>query len=394
MLNPFHKSTSDSELKRRQDLILSVMDEHHVDAAVMYNSGDMVGGPFKWATDFSHYYSMAAILCKECVAIFRSGNERQADEDIPVVSKGLRLPERVWSCPYVHGAAFNSDRFGEAMAYFIRSHNYRKIGWVGLNYISASVYKYLTENLTDVEFVDLTPAVDEVRLVKSPEELEGYLESVDLHDRLIQYCTATIRPGLTIRELNLEILFQAALLGAVEFNTSLIRGWREERALDPDEQLLAGDYIYILVEVAAKGGEWAECARLFRLGAAPDKKWIDIADKLAEMQQKVADRCVPGAIAEEVFEYCKQLQIEAGYYPELRMCIHGQGVDIVDLPIFTKGDKTVLKEGMFIAIHPAWQNSPEGWGAPYLSYTDNFLVEKQGARRLSKAPQEIITVGI
>ena len=49
MLNPFYTSTSDAELKRRQDLILSVMEENQVDAAVMYNSGDMIGGPLKWA---------------------------------------------------------------------------------------------------------------------------------------------------------------------------------------------------------------------------------------------------------------------------------------------------------------------------------------------------------
>lgn len=121
----------------------------------MYNSGDMCGGVFKWATDVAHYYSMAGILCKDCVAIFRSGNECAVDAQIPLVKKGeLQLPHRVWSCPYVHGASFNTYRFGEAMAYFIRQKGFRKIGWVGMTYISASVYKYLTENLPEVDFVD------------------------------------------------------------------------------------------------------------------------------------------------------------------------------------------------------------------------------------------------
>lgn len=395
MLNALHTPTPDAEIRRRQDLILKVMADHHVDAAVMYNSGDMCGGVFKWATDVAHYYSMAGILCKDCVAIFRSGNECAVDAQIPLVKKGeLQLPHRVWSCPYVHGASFNAYRFGEAMAYFIRQKGFRKIGWVGMTYISASVYKYLTENLPEVDFVDLTGDVDDVRLVKSPCELEGYLRSVDLHDRLIQFCTASIRPYLTLHMLDGEIMSKAAELGAVEFNTSLIRAWRGERALGPHEQFLPGDYIYVLIEVAASGGEWAECSRLFRLGMEPEQKWVDISDKLIEMQQKVAAKCVPGAIPEEVFEYCKQLQVEAGFYPELRMCIHGQGVDIVDLPIFTAGDKKPLKEGMFIAIHPAWQNSADGWGAPYLTYTDNFLVEKDGAHRLSKTPQKIIVVGL
>lgn len=395
MLNALHTPIADSEMRRRQDLVLATMNKAGVDAIVMYTSGDMCGGVMKWLAGISHYYSMAGILCKDCIAIFRSGNECETTKDVPLTPQGeLQLPHRVWSCPYVHGATHNAFRFGEAMTYFIRQKGFKKIGWVGQTYISATVYKYLTENLTDVEFVDFTSEIDEVRLVKSPCELEGYLRSVDLHDRLIQFCTASIRPNISLHMLDGEIMDKAANLGAVEFNTSLIRAWRGDTALGPHDPFMPGDYMYVLIEVAGSGGEWAECGRLFRLGMEPEQKWIDISDKLIEIQEKVAKRCVPGAIAEDVFEYCKQLQVEAGFYPEPRMCMHGQGVDIVDLPLFTAGDKTVLKEGMFLAIHPAWQNNPNGWGAPYFNYTDNYIIEKDGARRLSKTPQKIITVGI
>jgi len=56
-------------MKRRQDLILKAMAEKSVDAIVMYNYGDMLAGVFKYATDTSNAYPLAALLCKEGVAI-------------------------------------------------------------------------------------------------------------------------------------------------------------------------------------------------------------------------------------------------------------------------------------------------------------------------------------
>lgn len=395
MLNALHRKNPDPEMRRRQDVALAAMEKAGIDAIVMGNTGDMTPGMFMWLTDVTHYYSLVGILDKECVAIFRSGNENNTDDDIPLTEKGeTQLPHRVWSCPYVHGATYNVYRFGEAMVYYIRKKGFKKIGWVGLAYIPATTYKYLTENLPEVEFVDFTAEMDKLRLVKSPSELEGYLRSVDLHDRLIQFTTASIRPRISMHVLDGEIMDQANKLGAVEFNTSLIRGWRNGDPLGPLDPLEPGDYIWVLIEVAASDGQWAECARLFRLGMEPEQVWVDRANKLLEIQHKVAAKCVPGAVAEEVFEYCRQLQIEAGFYPEPRLCIHGQGLDIVDLPMFTRGDRTVLEDGMFITVHPAWQSEPTGAGSPYFGFTDDFLVEKTGARRLSKTPQEIIVVGL
>ncbi|MBQ1384908.1 MAG: M24 family metallopeptidase [Firmicutes bacterium] len=395
MLNAVHMPVPDAELRRRQDLALSVMEKNGVDAVIMFTWGDMVAGPIKWLSGVAHYYSLGAVMDKECFAIFRSGDEYPIDADMPVVKKGeTQLPHRVWSCAYVPGMTHAVESFGKAMEIYIRKRGFKKLGWFGLNYINAAIYKYLTENLKDLEFVDLTAAMDEVRLVKGEYEMERYKHVVYIHDRLLDFCYASLRPNMTNRMLDREVLNKAMEMGCVEFNTSLIRSWRGDRALGVDEQYQIGDYVYMLIEVAGPSGEWGEIARLFRIGMEPEKIWVERSDKLLEMQKKVAKACVPGAVAEEVFEYCKKLQAEAGFFPESRMCIHGQGVDIVDLPTFTPGDKTVLKEGMFIAIHPAWAHEAKGSVAPYFSYTDNFVIEKDGAHLLNKTPQKIFTVEV
>lgn len=396
MLNPKRREPiPDSEMKRRQDLVISVLDKAGADAVVMYNSGDMCGGVFRWATDKTNYYPLTALLCKEGIAFFQSGNNTPDDADIPFVSIGDQLPIRVWSCPYLPATTFSRDRYGAAMVNFIKSRGFKKIAWGGLSYVSATLYRYLLKNLPDVEFIDLTEELDDVRLVKSPWEIEQFQRCVDLHDKLIRFCETTIRPDLTPHQLDNAIMSRAAELGAIEFNTQLIKCWRSDSDPIGDyEQLRKGDYIWVLIEVAANSGEWGECARLFRLGEEPEQKWIDLSDKVIEIQHKIAERCVPGAIPEDIFEYCKQLQREAGMAEEPRFCIHGQSYDIVDLPLFVEGDRKPLKENMFFVIHPAYMGKPPVFDPPYFNYTDNYIVKSGGAVKMSHTPQKIITVSI
>jgi Xaa-Pro aminopeptidase len=396
MLGPTFQPTADSEMKRRHDAILAAMAEKSVDAIVMYNYGDMVAGIFKYVTDTSHAYPLTALLCAEGIALFRHGVDTPYSANIPFESKGKRLPVRKWTCPFLPGITYLSNRYAEAMTYFIKSRGFKRIGWAGFNFIPANIYKYLIEHNPNVEFVDFTSEIDDIRLVKSEWEIERFMRCVDLHDRLIMACRAMIRPYITTHMLNLEIMDTAAHLGAVEFNTRLITHWRDDVVIDHNSQILPGDYVWVLVEVAGVGGEWAECARLFRLGAEPEKKYIEVSNNLLGMQDAVAAACKPGAIPEDIFHLHNKMMIECGYNPERRICIHGQTYDIVDLPLFTDGDKKPLKENMFFTIHPTYFSNTncDFNDGPCFNYTDNYLVEKDGSRILSKTPREIITIGI
>ena len=396
MLQPRFEPTADFEMKRRQSAILAAMEKQDIDAIVMYNFGDMVAGAFKYATDRSFAYPLAAILSKEGIAYFAQGISKDLNEEQPFVNIGDRLPVSEWSCPFLPGVTYNASKYGEAMTAFIKRHGFKKIGWVGKTFIPASIYEYLLQNNSQVQFVDFTPAMDQIRLVKSPWEIERFLRCVDLHDRLIKACQAMIRPHLTTHMLNLEIMNAAAQLGAVEFNTQLINLWRKDTALGPDEQIQPGDYIWVLIEVAGVGGEWGECARLFRLGEEPEQKWIDISNNLIKIQDAVAAACKPGAIPEEIGALCNRMLREYGYPEERRLCIHGQTYDIVDLPLFTPGDKTPLEENVFFTIHPTYYSSAECNFklGPVFNHTDDFLVTAEGAKILSKTPRGIITVGV
>ena len=398
MLNAKYEPTATSEIRRRQDAVLKSMADKGFDAIIACNFGDMVAGPCKYLTDKSHAYTMAALMSPEGIILYQSRIECAPDMEPVFEPNGEALPMAVWSAPYLPAIYYNKDRYAEAMTHYIKSRGFKKIGWAGFTYIPANIYQYLISNNPGVDFVDFTEALDEIRLVKSEYEISRFARVVDMHDRLESACHGLIRRTVTPYVLNLEIMDTAARLGAVEFNTALMRHWRniDGKVVDlgTETQLEVGDYLWVLIEVAGVGGEWGEIARLYRLGAEPEKKYLEISDNLLNITAAVAKACVPGAIPEKIFEMNNKLLTECGYPIEERLCIHGQTYDIVDLPLFTKGDAKPLKENMFFTIHPGYQSSPGSFDAPYFNYTDNYLVKPGGAVRLNKTPLEVFTIGV
>ena len=157
-----------------------------------------------------------------------------------------------------------------------------------------------------------------------------------------------------------------------------------------NEYIQKGDYFYILVEVAAVDGEWGECGRLYRLGEEPEQKYVDAARKLLEIRKACQKAMVPGAIPEDIWHMANQMRKDLGWREEKRLFAHGQGYNIVERPMFTDKDTEPLVENTFLAIHPVFYDE----NGIFFDFTDNYLVTPEGALRLSKTPEEIITVTV
>jgi len=266
----------------------------------------------------------------------------------------------------------------------------------GYAYLPSALIDYLRDNNPGVKFVNFTDELDDIRLVKSAWEIERFQRCVDLHDRLMLACQSMIRPYLTAHELGLSIMDIAARLGATEFNTLLMTHWRDDQVLSHNAQIMPGDYIWVLIEVAGVGGEWGEVARTFRVGMEPEKIWVERSNNILAIQDAVAKACKPGAIPEDMLKLTNKMLKEFGYPEEKRFCMHGQTYDIVDLPFFIMGDKKPLKENMFFTIHPTYYT---GTALNFIetmrfNYTDNYLVKKDGAQLLSHTPRKFITIPI
>ena len=384
------QKVADSEMKRRQYAVLAAMEKEGIDCVVMYKFGDRFGGIMRYLTDDTGGYPPSAIMSKDGVALFKMGwaSENEFPELKPA---GDKLPMGTWNHPYLPNNTFAQNVVPESMVKYIKKFGYKKVGWLNLQFIPASIYIYLTQNLPGVEFVDFTTPVDEIRRVKSPYEIERWMKCVELHDQLMAAVPALMRPGINCLDLGLEIDALAAKLGVIEFQNRVINFARGDQYfnLASGERFQQGDYVYVLVEVAGPGGEWGELGRLHALGVEPNEHWKQITRNHVTLQDAVAAACVPGAIPQDIARMCNKMLKDFGYKEERRINIHGQTYDIVDLPAFVEGDTAPLLEHEFFTIHPG------AVAPPYImNHTDNFLVEKGGARLLNKTPREIVYVPV
>lgn len=108
-----------------------------------------------------------------------------------------------------------TDRYvPDLMIESIKRRNYRKVGFVALATIPASMYKYLTEELGGVEFVDATELVDYIKAIKSPEEIERIRWSAAVHDKVYAAMPAIFRPDRYEYEITNDIRALGGELGA------------------------------------------------------------------------------------------------------------------------------------------------------------------------------------
>ena len=80
-------------------------------------------------------------------------------------------------------------------------------------------------------------------------------------------------------------------------------------------------------------------------------------------------------------------KLSHGLEPERRMHGHGQGYGLVERPYFDANDPLVLKENMFIALHPPVMVR----GATVIPAA-NYVITANGAERIGGFTRELVEI--
>ena len=120
-------------------------------------------------------------------------------------------------------------------------------------------------------------------------------------------------------------------------------------------------------------------------GFGRNKKFVQAVDDAVYMQGELAKLAKPGTPSVEITKALHRFQDEHGYHRSDGLFGHGQGYDMSMRPTFSYDDTMILKENMFISIHPQMDN-----GRVFAFNTDNFIITKDGAKRVNTTPQGIM----
>ncbi len=257
-----------------------------------------------------------------------------------------------------------------------------------------SVDQYRIEKLRarypQMELVDIAPAVDALRAVKTPEEIEILRRNGALSAAAVRQAMLAGRPGV------FEYEIEAAAVGVVLKggaksaayapivgsgpNSCIFHYEKNDRRVGAGEVVLmdfGADLDHLAMDITrtwpASGKFSAEQGEVYRIVLAVEKACIEAYK--------------PGATPKDVREHVAEVLKAKGLDPrgQLGGFGHGVGLCVHDVPL-----GPVLKEGMVFAIEPALYYPEKGFG---VRIEDTVLITATGCEVLTKdVPKEIADV--
>jgi Xaa-Pro aminopeptidase len=379
------------ELERRWELVRKAMLEQEIDLLIMQNDNQFLGGYVRYFIDNPAQQAYPATVMfpiKNEMIVITSGGDPAPPLPPEWASRGIG---KKIALPYFRSMDYTNHYDAKATVKVVKELNCKKVGFIGLGMISAAFHQYVIENLPSVEFVNATDLVDEIKAIKSPDELVFIRKSVEIHDIVMEELKSFIRPGIFEYEVFAQIQKRLVKLGSEEQWIMLGSDAPGNKAPQlhsfyHNRKIKEGDQIFVMIEGNGPGGYYAEIGRTFSLGEPP-KELLQAWDVALQAQKLVFSMLKPGATPADILKANNDFLVSQGYPPEGRLFAHGQGYDLVERPALVTEEPMILKEGMYLAVHPAATNNKA-----HAFCCDNFLITEKGAEILTKTPQKIMII--
>ena len=273
--------------------------------------------------------------------------------------------------------------------------------------INATVNNYLSELMNGKALNNITPIVNEIRMIKSQEELKIARHTGEVAMAMMEGAKSVIRHNVPEYEIALA-QSQAGTRKAAEL---LKAHYPKSINMSPNIHFLSaissgkdlpkthhrastklvkrGDPIFVCYCGSANFHRFKlGFDRIFWVEEIKDKDQIKAFEVAVKSQKAALDVLGPGVTAEQVHAaYADTIQAEGYPYPTFR-CGRGTGFSFLEEPQLVVGNKTVLKPGMVFAVDGG-SSSKDFRG----QVGDSFIITETGYEQIthhSKAIEDLI----
>lgn len=238
------------------------------------------------------------------------------------------------------------------------------------------------------EGLELVPAgglVEELRAVKSPEEVARIRRAAELADRALARMVDLLAPGTTEREIALEgeVLMRREGAEAAAFDIIVASGPRSAlpHAEAGDRALAAGDLV--VMDLGARvDGYCSDITRTYAVREASAQA-REVYALVYRAQRAGAAAVRAGARCEEVDAVARRVIEEAGHREHFGHSLgHGVGIEVHEAPRLASTEDAPLVAGQVLTVEPGVYL--EGIGGVRLE--DLLLVTGEGAETLTGSP--------
>jgi Xaa-Pro aminopeptidase len=382
-----------TEMQRRWAAVRAQMQHQQIDALVVQNSSDWVGGYVRWfcGEPATNGYATSLVFPlgggMSLIEQGPFGGKREHDaEQLAATGIARRL-----TTPSYASVHFSGDYDADLALTELRQLGARRIGLVApaAMYASFALRMRAELRLRGVDVVDFTNAVDHIKAIKSDEEL-GLMRAVaTMQDAVMARLRDFIRPGLKDFEIAAYAQYVGQQLGSEQgiflgssAPPGVAAGFRSR--YQQGRTLQAGDVYSQLVENNGAGGYYTELSRIFVLGRA-SAEMREAHVKVLAAQQFALTLLKPGVACREIYAAHNRWLKEHDMAAELRLSIHGMGYDMVERPLIRHDEDMSIAANMAIIVHPGIANE-----RLFVHNTDIYFIGPDGPGEcVHRTPKQI-----
>jgi len=301
----------------------------------------------------------------------------------------------------------------------------KRIG-LELDVLPVNFYQRYQKVYPKAEFTDATPLIRKVRMIKSHYEIHLMQDAADQNDLIYRRAREIIRVGATDLEIAAELEYTArknghqGLVRMRGFNSELFyaqifSGVDSAVPAYPDTPLggmglnpsfgqsaglkkIEANEAVLIDFAGCVDGYLSDQTRVFVVGQISDRLRRGYDDML-EIQHKMTEIAVPGAVWGAVYDHCLELALKMGYADsfmgvsgsQVSFIGHGLGIEIDEYPFIARGfNEMSLEVGMAFAFEPKLVFPGEG----AIGIENTFYLSNDGLKQLTHSSEELVFLAV
>lgn len=246
------------------------------------------------------------------------------------------------------------------------------------------------------EGIELAPAggaVEELRRVKDPEELERIRAAARLADEALTDVLTRGLAGRTEREVALDLEFTMRRLGAEGVSFPPIVASGPHGALphaSPRDVTIEPGTLCVVDWGAMLDGYASDCTRTYGTGGEVDPRDRDVYELVLRAQEAALAAVRPGPTGREVDAVARAIIDGAGHAEHFGHGLgHGVGLEVHEGPRLSKQGEDALAAGNVVTVEPGVYVP----GAVGVRIEDLVFVTDEGAEVVSTLPKGLQVIG-
>ncbi|MGY1722332.1 M24 family metallopeptidase [Blastococcus sp. SYSU DS0533] len=235
-----------------------------------------------------------------------------------------------------------------------------------------------------------SPVVDQLRMVKTPAEVEELARAGAAIDRVHARMGEWLTVGRTEAEVGADVAAAILAEGHVSVDFTIVGSG--PNGASPHHELSnrvveAGDLVVVDIGGETATGYRSDCTRTYVVGGGPDAEVAEWYGVLQAAQQAATAAVRPGVPAEEIDAAARTVIADAGwggYF--IHRTGHGIGLDSHEAPYIVAGNRLPLEPGMAFSVEPGIY-LPGRHGA---RIEDIVVCTDDGVRVLNNGPRGLV----